>query len=450
MEPSLPKARVFFRSLGCPKNRVDSELMLGALALGGYAIAERIEDADVAVINTCSFIETAREESIDVILDVADLKQRGELRALVVAGCLPQRYGRDLARELPEVDAFVGTGDFPKLVPILERALEGRGRGVYVDAGRTHLYDDSEPRMLIGGAHSAYLKIAEGCDRVCTFCAIPSIRGRFQSRAPESILREAHALASNGALELILVSQDTNSYGKDLARTEAGRPGLAKLVRDLDEVETEWIRLLYLYPSAVDDELIDSIAGARRVLPYLDIPLQHASDPVLRAMRRGVTAERHDKLLGKLRERIPGAVLRTTFIVGFPGETDRDFETLCDFVREHRFDRLGVFRYSDEEGTGAFDLAGKVPRALAMERHDALHAIQSEIMAETLALHVGREEEVLIDSAATGLGVGRLWSQAPEIDGQVRVRGDVPAGSLVRVRITATSGTDFEAVPVSG
>ncbi len=220
-------------------------------------------------------------------------------------------------------------------------------------------------------------------------------------------------------------------------------------MRELDEVETEWIRLLYLYPSAVDDELIDTIAGARRVLPYLDIPLQHASDPVLRAMRRGVTAERHHKLIGRLRERIPGAVLRTTFIVGFPGETDRDFETLCDFVREHRFDRLGVFRYSDEQGTGAWDLPGKVPRELARERHDALHSIQSEIMAETLAAQVGDEADVLVDRAAAGLGLGRLWSQAPEIDGQVRLRGDVPAGEMVRARITRVSGPDLEAVPVS-
>jgi ribosomal protein S12 methylthiotransferase len=443
MEPA-PKARVYFRSLGCPKNTVDSELMLGSLALGGYAIAERIEDADVAVINTCSFIESAREESIEVILDVADRKDRGELQALLVAGCLPQRYGRELAKELPEVDAFVGTGDFPRLVQILEHALSGDGRGVYVEAGRTHLYDDQEPRLLIGGAHSAYLKIAEGCDRVCTFCAIPAIRGRFQSRAPESVVREARALVEGGALELILVSQDTNSYGKDLA----GRPRLADLVESLDSTGAEWVRLLYLYPSAVEERLIDAIAGAKHVLPYLDIPLQHASDPVLRAMRRGVTAERHRRLLDRLRERISGAVLRTTFIVGFPGETDDDFDRLCEFVREQRFDRLGVFRYSDEEGTAACELGDKVPREVARERHDALVEIQRGIMAELLEAQVGNEVDVLVDRAAAGLGVARLWSQAPEIDGQVLVRGDVSAGSLVRVRLTGVSGPDFEAVPV--
>ena len=445
-----PRGRVYFRSLGCPKNQVDSELMLGSLALEGYAIAERLEDADIAVINTCSFIESAREESIEVILDVAEHKEQGGLRALLVAGCLPQRYGRELARELPEVDAFVGTGDFPKLAQILERALEGRERGVYVDAGRTHLYDDHEPRMLIGGAHSAYLKIAEGCDRVCTFCAIPAIRGRFQSRPLDSIVREAESLAAGGAVELILVSQDTNSWGKDLPRSEGapGRPRLSQLVDALDGVGPDWVRLLYLYPSAVDDALIDSIACAKRVLPYLDIPLQHASDPVLKAMRRGVTAERHRTLLEKLRERIPGAVLRTTFIVGFPGETDDDFEALCEFVREQRFDRLGVFRYSDEAGTAACELPGKVPRELARARHDALVEIQRGIMDASLADQVGFEADVLVDRASAGLGVARLWSQAPEIDGQVLVRGDVPAGSFARVRLTGVRGPDFEAVPV--
>jgi ribosomal protein S12 methylthiotransferase len=442
-----PRARVYFRSLGCPKNRVDSEIMLGALALEGYAVAERLEDADVAVINTCSFIESAREESIEAILDVAEHRERGQLRALVVAGCLPQRYGRELARELPEVDAFVGTGDFPKLPRILDDALAGRERGVYVDAGRTHLYDDAEPRMLIGGAHSVYLKIAEGCDRICAFCAIPSIRGRFQSRPLESIVREAESLAAGGAVELILVSQDTNSWGKDLG-SAGSRPRLAQLVDALDAVGPEWVRLLYLYPSAVDDALIDSIAAAKRVLPYLDIPLQHASDPVLKTMRRGVTAERHRALLAKLRERIPGAVLRTTFIVGFPGETDADFEALCDFVREQRFERLGVFRYSDEEGTAAFDLPGKVPRELARERHEALVSIQREIMDAQMAARVGSEAPVLVDRAASGVAVARLWSQAPEIDGQVLVRGDLEPGRLARVRLTAARGPDFDAVPV--
>ena len=444
-----PRGRVFFRSLGCPKNQVDSELMLGSLALEGYVIAERLEDADIAVVNTCSFIESAREESIEVILDIAEHKQDGGLRALLVAGCLPQRYGRELARELPEVDAFVGTGDFPKLAQILERALEGRERGVYVDAGRTHLYDDHEPRMLIGGVHSAYLKIAEGCDRVCTFCAIPAIRGRFQSRPLDSIVREAESLVAGGAHELILVSQDTNSWGKDLPASEAARrPRLSQLVDALDGVGPNWVRLLYLYPSAVDDALIDSIAGAKRVLPYLDIPLQHASDPVLRAMRRAVTAERHRALLDKLRQRIPGAVLRTTFIVGFPGETDDDFEALCEFVREQRFDRLGVFRYSDELGTAAYELPGKVPRDLARARHNALLEIQREIMDASLSAQLGCEAEVLVDRAGAGLGVARLWSQAPEIDGQVLVRGDVSAGSFARVRLTGVRGPDFEAVPV--
>ncbi|HEX2484854.1 MAG TPA: MiaB/RimO family radical SAM methylthiotransferase, partial [Myxococcota bacterium] len=326
---AAPKAFVHFRSLGCPKNQLDTEVMLGGVALGGYAIAERIEDADVAVVNTCSFIESAREESIEAILEVADLRERGRLRALVVAGCLPQRYGGELAKELPEVDAFVGTGAFQELPLILDDALAGRSRGVYVEAGRTHLYDDRTPRLLVGPGHSAYVKIAEGCDRICAFCAIPGIRGRFQSRALDSLVREARQLAEAGVRELNLVAQDSTSWGKDLP----GRPSLAELVRALDAVDgVDWIRLLYLYPSAVDDDLIAAIAGARRVLPYVDVPLQHGSDPMLKAMKRGTTAARQRRLVERLRAGIPGLTLRTTFIVGFPGETDADFEALCEFV----------------------------------------------------------------------------------------------------------------------
>lgn len=445
-EPPAPKATVFFRSLGCPKNQVDTEIMLGALAVGHYAIAERLEDADLAVVNTCSFIESAREESIATILELADLKEEGGLKALVVTGCLPQRYGRELVKELPEVDAFVGTGDFPRIAEILDRALQGGERGIYVDAGRTHLYDADQPRLLIGGQHSAYVKIAEGCDRVCAFCAIPGIRGAFQSRPIESVIQEAVALGRAGTVELNLVSQDTTSYGKDLY----GRPRLADLVRSIDEVaEIEWVRLLYLYPSAVSDDLIDAIAGARRVLPYIDMPLQHASDRLLRSMKRGVTAVRQRDRVARIRERIADVVLRTTFIVGFPGETDEDFEILCDFVREMRFDRVGAFRYSDEEKTSAADYAEKVPRELALERYERLVSLQRELMTESLEEFVGNEVSVLIDKSVAGLGVGRLWSQAPEIDGVVFVRGDVTAGSFVRARVTGVRNADLEAVPLS-
>ena len=438
--PAAP--RVFFRTLGCAKNQVDSEVMLGQLALAGCAIAEDLADADVAIVNTCSFIASAREESVDAILELADEKERGSLRALVVAGCLPQRYGAELAKELPEVDAFVGTGQFQNIARILEDACAGRSRGVYVDAGRTHLYDETSPRLLLGARHSAYLKIAEGCDRVCSFCAIPSIRGAFQSRTPESVVAEAHMLAGQGVREINVISQDTLSYAKDLA----GRPQIAELIRALDAVEgVDWVRFLYLYPSALTDAVLDAFAGATRVLPYFDVPLQHASDRLLRAMKRGVTAERQRKLVEKLRARIPGCALRTTFIVGFPGETDADFAELCDFVREVRFDRLGVFRYSDEEGTAGFELGDKVPKSIARKRHRELMALQRGILREKLAAQVGETVQVLVDSPGRDRAVGRIWSQAPEVDGTVLLRGGARAGELRPARVTAARDADLEA-----
>jgi ribosomal protein S12 methylthiotransferase len=447
---AAPKASVHFRSLGCAKNLLDTEVMLGALATHGYAIAENLEDADVAVVNTCSFIDSAREESVRAILEIADLRESGQLRGLVVAGCLPQRYGAALAKELPEVDAFVGTGAFQDIAGILDDALAGRGRGVYVEAGRTHLYDDRAPRILTGAGHSAYVKIAEGCDRVCSFCAIPGIRGKFQSRRLDSVVAEVAQLAHMGVREINLVAQDSTSYGKDLAPlTGAGRPKLADLVRALDAATSDaWIRLLYLYPSAVTAELIDAIARAKRVLPYVDVPLQHASDSVLAAMKRGTTGERQRRLVEKLRAQIPGLTLRTTFIVGFPGETDADFEQLLDFVHWARFDRVGVFRYSDEEGTAGAELSGKVPRKLARERYRALTKLQASILAEKLTARVGEEDIALVDAAIGRDKVqARLASQAPEIDGVTFVRGkNLRAGDLVRVRITGVKqGVDLEA-----
>jgi ribosomal protein S12 methylthiotransferase len=447
---SAPKATVHFHSLGCPKNLLDTEVMLGTLAGSGFALAERLEDADVAVVNTCAFIESAREESVKAILEVAELRESGRLRALVVTGCLPQRYGAELAKELPEVDAFVGTGAFPEIARVLDSALAGRGRGVYVEAGRTHLYDDASPRLLTGPGHTAYVKIAEGCDRVCAFCAIPGIRGRFQSRRLESVVAEAKALAAAGVRELNLVAQDSTSWGKDLpAVPGAGRPRLHDLVRALDAVDgLDWIRLLYVYPSAVTDELIDAFTGAKRVLPYVDVPLQHASDRVLERMRRGTTAERQRKLVAKLRERIPGVTLRTTFIVGFPGETEEDFQQLLDFVAQSRFDRVGIFRYSDEEGTAAAAQGAKVPRAVARERYHRLAQLQAGIQAEQLGALVGREAPVLVDAAMSASRArGRLASQAPEIDGVVFLHGrGLTPGRLVPARITGVrGGVDLEA-----
>jgi len=435
-------AAVHFRSLGCPKNQLDTEVMLGALSLSRFAIAERIEDADVAIVNTCAFIESAREESIQAILEVADLRESGRLRALLVTGCMPQRYGDELAKELPEVDAFIGTSQYVNVPEILGEVLAGRSRGIYVEARRTHLYDHRSPRLLIGPGHSAFVKTSEGCDRICSFCAIPGIRGKFQSRTLDSLALECEALAAAGVKEVNLVAQDQTSWGKDLP----GRPKLARLLRRLDQTSgLEWIRLLYVYPTAVTDELIEVLATGRRLLRYVDVPLQHASDRLLRAMRRGVTADRQQRLIEKLRAEIPELTLRTTVIVGFPGETEADFELLCDFVRETRFDRLGCFRYSDEEGTAAFELPNKVPRAVARDRHRRLLALQSGILAEKHAALVGRELPVLVDAVGPHAAQARLASQAPEIDGGVLLRGDCRAGELRRARITRVRGVDLEA-----
>ncbi len=447
-----PKAAVYFHSLGCPKNLLDTEVMLGSLATAGYALAGALDDADVVVVNTCSFIASAREESVQAILEMADLREQGRLRALVVSGCMPQRYGAELARELPEVDAFVGTSHYQAISQILDDALAGRGRGLYVEPGHTHLYDDRTPRVLTGSGHSAYLKIAEGCDRVCAFCAIPGIRGRFQSRDLESVVREARQLAELGVRELNLIAQDSTAWGKDLppGAPGGGRPRISELLRSLDGVEgLDWIRLLYVYPSSVDDELLEVLATGRRVLPYVDMPLQHASDRLLRLMRRGTTAERQRRLVERVRRAIPQATLRTTYIVGFPGETEADFEELLAFVRETRFDRVGVFRYSDEEGTAGYTLPNKVPRAVARERYRRLTSLLAELMAERLEAMRGHEALALVEApVGGGSWQGRLASQAPEIDGVTFLGADprLTAGSLVPVRVTGVrGGVDLEA-----
>lgn len=441
MEHSKPAKTIYFRSLGCPKNQLDSEVMLGKLALAEFAIAERIEDANIAIVNTCSFIESAREESIEAILEVAELRATGQLEALVVTGCLPQRYGAELAKELPEVDAFVGTNRFQEIPRIVEAALAGTGRGVYVEQGQSFLYEADTPRLLIGPKHSAYVKLSEGCDRTCAFCAIPGIRGKFQSRAPESIVKEVEQLAAGGTREICLIAQDSTAYGKDLQ----GRPSLAELLRGLDQVEgVTWLRQLYLYPTAITDELIEVFGSAKRVLPYIDVPLQHASDRILKAMRRGETHAHQRRLIERLREGVPNLTLRTTVIVGFPGETDEDFETLCEFVRESRFDRLGAFRYSDEENTSALDLPDKVPAKLARKRYRELLALQQAIMQEKLGALVGSEQTVLVDSVQGKRAVGRLASQAPEIDGVVRLKGAAAVGEFRQVRITGVRELDLE------
>ncbi len=452
-------------SLGCAKNLVDTEVMLGHLGRAGAAFVRDPSEADVIVVNTCAFIEEAREESIRAILEAAEHKKTGRARRLVVAGCLVQRYPRELRESLPEVDAWIGLDDLPAAVAAagLGTAPTTTGRGRLASeaeraprraahaatrrakAGTSvFLYDHTTPRRIATPPWTAYVKISEGCDHACSFCAIPAIRGRFRSRSAESVVREVTALARSGALEINLIAQDSSGFGRDLGLER----GLAELVERLDGVEgPRWFRVLYLYPSTVSDELIETIARLPRVVKYVDLPLQHAHPAVLRRMRRGGSAESHRALLDRVRGAIPGVAVRSTLIVGFPGETEEEFETLLDFVAEARFEHLGVFTYSHEEGTAAFALGDDVPRAEKEERRRRVMELQQRVVHEHNARWVGRTVEVLVEGAhpeTEHLLVGRMPTQAPEVDGQVLLcDGAADPGSLVRVEITEVAGYDL-------
>ncbi|HSB81739.1 MAG TPA: 30S ribosomal protein S12 methylthiotransferase RimO [Candidatus Methylomirabilis sp.] len=434
-DPAKPLT-VSLVSLGCPKNQVDAEVMLGQLAAAGYRVAEAADQADLVVVNTCSFIQEAKEESIRTVLEAAGLKRTGRCRAVVVSGCLAQRYGRELPVLLPEVDAFVGTGEFPRIADIVHRVLHRpREERLWV-TGHSALVTAELPRRLLTPGHYAYLKISEGCDRSCSFCAIPAIRGRMQSRTREDILAEARRLADSGVREVILVSQETTAYGAD-----RGEPhGLVSLLTALLEIPSlRWIRLHYLYPTQVTPELIGLLAAEPRLCRYVDLPLQHSQGPILKAMRRGGDARSLRRLVSRIREAVPDVTLRTSFITGFPGETQAHFQGLLAFVKEMRFDRVGVFRYSDEEGTAAAALHPKVPRRVAEARRARLMAVQSRIAEEKGRGLIGSIQEVLVDGPAEefpGLVRGRTAAHAPEVDGTVYLRGPaVPAGSFVRARI---------------
>jgi ribosomal protein S12 methylthiotransferase len=433
-------------SLGCAKNLVDTEVMLGHLSQAGWEFTRDPADADVIVVNTCGFIGPAREESIQAILEAAELKQTGRLRRLVVAGCLVQRHGEELRASLPEVDAFV---DLDRLDRIVEAAvgglapeLSGPSAGAPWSAA-TYLYDDRTPRRLATAGWTAYVKIAEGCDHTCAFCAIPSFRGRFRSREAESVLREARRLADGGVRELNLVAQDSSHYGRDLGLSD----GLAQLLDALDRVDgLRWIRLHYLYPNTVTDRLIGSMARGRRIVDYVDLPLQHADPAVLRRMRRGGSAAQHLELLSRFRRAMPSAAVRTTLIVGFPGETEREFEHLLDFVREARFEHLGVFVYSHEPGTPAGAWDDDVPEATKRERRERLLACQQQIVFERHRRALGRRVEVLCEGThpdTDWLLVGRTRHQAPEVDGLVLINdGTAAPGEFVDVELTDTAGYD--------
>ncbi len=434
--------RVGVISLGCAKNLVDTEVMLGHLERAGCAFVRDPAAAEVLIVNTCGFIGPAKEESIEAILEAAQLKKRGTLRRLVVAGCLVQRYSRALVRELPEVDAFVGLDEIERIVELVRG--EAVRRRVPIWGPSRYLYDERTPRRRTTPAWSAYLKIAEGCDHRCAFCAIPSFRGRFRSRSLESILREARGLAAAGVRELNLVAQDSSHYGRDLGLEE----GLARLLEELDAVEgLRWIRVHYLYPNTITPRLIETMARLPRVVKYVDLPLQHADAEVLRRMRRGGSAERHLELLEALRGAMPDGALRTTLIVGFPGETEAAFGCLVDFVQAARFDHLGVFLYSHEEGTAAAAGRDDVPQEVKEARRAHLMELQARIAAERNRRWVGRTVEVLVEGTHPEtelLLVGRMPTQAPEVDGQVLIQeGTARAGDFVKVRIARVAGYDL-------
>jgi len=429
---------LYLVSLGCPKNRVDSEIMLGSLLQDGYRLVDEPERAEVIVINSCAFIGEAKQESIDAILEHAEYKESGACRSLVVTGCLTQRYADVLQNEMPEVDHFVGTGAYQRIAEIIRT---DRDRAVVPDPDFVH--DARTPRLNSMPGYTAYVKVSEGCDNTCSFCIIPKLRGGMRSRTIDDIVEEAHRLVEGGAIELNLVAQDLTAWGYDLD----GRPKLATLLHELGQVDAQWIRLHYAYPRDFSDALIDTIAKEQRIVKYIDMPLQHASDRMLRAMRRGRDKKFIGGLLKKLRDRIPDLTLRSSFIVGFPGETDADFEELKAFVEEQRFDHVGVFEFSREEGTTSYDLPDQLGKRIKSSRRKALMKIQRGISKDRMQSFVGREVDVLVEGQSPEselLLQGRHAGQAPEIDGAVYINdGVASAGDIVRVKVEQAGDYDL-------
>ena len=424
-----------FVSLGCSKNLVDTEMMLGILREHGIELTPEPAEADILIVNTCAFIESAKEESITTILNMAEYKESGRCRSLIVAGCLGQRYGQELLDDMPEADAIIGTGAWNRIMEAVEESL--KGHRVVIAGEDKLLYDEHTPRITTPPAYTAYVKIAEGCNNRCAFCAIPYIRGAYRSRPIEDIRDEVVNLAARGVKEIILIAQDTTEYGRDLY----GEPQLAKLLRTLCTVEgVHWIRTLYSYPTYFSDELIETIASEPKLVKYVDLPMQHAHDEVLRRMHRPDTQASMRALIEKLRTRIPGVTIRSTFIVGFPGETDAQYQTLRNFLEEMRLDKVGVFTYSREEGTPAYDMPNQVPEDVMQERYHDLMSLQCKISEELNHELEGKELEVLVegrDEEQANIAVGRSYREAPDVDGQVYIEGDTDSqiGDLVRVRV---------------
>lgn len=442
--------KVGFVSLGCPKNLVDSEVMMGQLKTSGYEITSDEQDADILVVNTCGFIESAKHESIEAILNATHIKSEGKAQRVIVAGCLVERYRDDLIKELPEVDAFIGTNQVNDILKVANEKFNAQDLSLSPIGNKsaTYIYDETTPRFRATESYTAFIKIAEGCDRPCAFCSIPSMRGSFRSRHIGSILREAEDLAKHGVKEIVLIAQDSSRYGEDLGKVNA----LAKLIRALGEVDNlEWIRVMYAYPTHISDEFLQAIAETSKVVKYLDMPLQHGSRNVLKLMKRGGNRQSLEKLIRRVREKIPGVTIRTTFITGFPGETEDDFEELMSFVRNCEFDNVGVFTYSDEEGTPAYLLPNKVDAKIAKKRRDRLMKEQAKISKRKNLEKIGKTFRVLFEGTSQEsdlLWQGRLEGQAQEIDGYILIN-DAPEnlepvpGQFYNVEITEAFNYDL-------
>jgi ribosomal protein S12 methylthiotransferase len=436
--------KIGFVSLGCPKNLVDTEVMMGQLTSNGHELTPHPSEADVIVVNTCSFIDPAKQESVDTILEMAEYKKTGRAQRLIVAGCLVERYRGEIENTMPEVDAVIGTNELERITALCEGVTPAPA-----DPFEPYLYHDATPRVLATPRHFAYIKIAEGCDHPCTFCVIPQYRGKFRSRRFESVISEAARLFSQGVREINLIGQDTTCYGEDLGLKD----GLALLLERLAQIETaheKWVRFLYCYPNKVTQKLLDTIAAHDALVKYIDMPLQHASAPVLKRMKRGAHGDIFLKLIERIRRTIPGVAIRTSMIAGFPGETDADFETLCQFVKAAEFDRLGVFSYSDEDSSASYHLDGKVDARTIYNRKRRLMAVQRAISRRRNQALVGREVPVLIEGPSADSELvwqARMSTQAPEIDGVCYISdpGEHPltAGEFRRMRIAQAHDYDL-------
>jgi len=468
MSSILLHVKVGLVSLGCPKNLVDSEVMLGLAQQGGHELTQDAGDADVLIVNTCAFIDSAKQESIDTILEMARHKSDGSCKRLIVTGCMAERYREELKREIPEIDAVLGTGQVPEIVgaitggatPMtfygrgqLARQLAPSPKPPAPGALPTYIYDADTPRLMATPKHYAYVKIAEGCDYKCAFCIIPTLRGEYRSRPADSIVREARALAARGVKELLLISQDTTFYGID--RHERG--ALGRLLRELNAVDgLEWIRLLYLYPTTIDDDTLAAMAECEKVCNYIDLPLQHASNAVLKRMKRPGTRQSYDTLLTRIRARVPGVSFRTTFIVGFPGETEADAAELCGFIGDHAFDHVGVFTYSHEEGTSAYRLDDDVPARAKRARRSRVMGLQKKLVHKRQRRRIGERARVMIDGPSPDHELvvkARLSTQAPDIDASVFLTECDPSmyrpGDFAEVEIVGSREYDLIARPLA-